>query len=80
MIRHQLPVFSPLRRQALMGALGGRLQGGEDPRTALSELLAEERGAERAVLYVGGTPKCHRLVKKHLTWQSGQDGITQPTT
>ena len=55
MSRHQLPVFSPLPLQALIKALGSRLQSGEDPLRALSGLLAEERGAERAILYDSGT-------------------------
>ena len=53
MIRHQLPVFSPLPLQALVGR--GRLRSGEDPLLALAELLAEELGAERAVLLGSGT-------------------------
>ena len=55
MIRHQLPVYSPLPLQALLRALSGRLQNGEDPLAVLSELLAEEWGAERAILYGSGT-------------------------
>lgn len=41
--------------QALIRALGGGLHNGEDPLAALSELLSEERGAERAILYGSGT-------------------------
>jgi dTDP-4-amino-4,6-dideoxygalactose transaminase len=55
MIRHQLPVYSPLPLGALMRALGGRFQGGDDPLATLSELLAEERGAKRVILYGSGT-------------------------
>ena len=55
MIRHQLPVYSPLPLQALMGALSGRLENGQDPLAALSELLAEESGAERVMLFGSGT-------------------------
>ena len=55
MIRHQPPVFSPLPLQAVFRAFVGRLQSGENPLTVLSELLAEERGAERVILYGSGT-------------------------
>ena len=55
MIRHQLPVFSPLPLKALLRALLGRLPHGEDPLAALSMLLAEEWRAERVVLYGSGT-------------------------
>ena len=55
MIRHQLPVYSPLPLQALMRALSGRLENGKDPLAVLAELLAEETGAERVMLYGSGT-------------------------
>ena len=55
MFRHQLPVFSPVPLQALISALRGAPQDGADPLPALSEVLSEERGAERAILYGSGT-------------------------
>ena len=55
MIRHQLPVFSPLPLHSVFRAFVGRLQSGQDPLAALSELLAEESGAERVMLFGSGT-------------------------
>lgn len=55
MIRHQLPVYSPLPFRALLQAFYGRLPNGENPLVVLSELLAEERKAERVILYGSGT-------------------------
>ena len=55
MIRHQLPVYSPLPLAALLQALRGRLPNGENPLVVLSELLAEERKAEGVILFGSGT-------------------------
>jgi dTDP-4-amino-4,6-dideoxygalactose transaminase len=55
MIRHQLPVYSPLPLRAILGALGSGAAGGEDPRAVLAELLGEERGAHSVVLCRSGT-------------------------
>ena len=55
MFRHQLPVFSPVPLRALLSGIRGRQQEEGDSLAALSVLLSEGQGAERAILYGSGT-------------------------
>jgi len=66
-IRHQLPVYSPVSAKAAFLA-AGQLSGiGEDPRPALRTLLQREFGARNVVLCGSGTQALTLAI--HEAWQ-----------